>query len=95
MAVKVKKKNAKTVSSKTLPSPFNIYWDKTNYYLFGLGIFLIIIGFYFMGQGEWNSYSSLVISPILLFIGFVIVIPASILFRKKESTKSQTESAEN
>ena len=89
MAVKTKKKNVKT-STKSLPSPFNIYWEKTNYLLFGLGMLLIILGFYFMSLGEWNSSSSLVISPILLFLGFVVVMPASILYRKKE--KAQTES---
>ena len=88
MATKTKKKNVKT-SAKSLPSPFNIYWEKTNYLLFGLGMFLIILGFYFMGQGEWNSTSSLVVSPILLFLGFVVVMPASILYRKKE--KASTE----
>ena len=82
MAVKTKKKNVKT-SSKSLPSPFNMYWERTNYILFGLGALLIILGFYFMGQGAWDSSSSLVISPILLFLGFVVVMPVSILYRKR------------
>ena len=82
MATKTKKKNVKT-SSKSLPSPFNMYWERTNYILFGLGAFLIILGFYFMGQGAWDSSSSLVISPILLFLGFVVVMPVSILYRKR------------
>jgi len=82
MAVKTKKKNVKT-SGKSLPSPFNMYWERTNYLLFGLGALLIILGFYFMGQGAWDSSSSLVISPILLFLGFVVVMPVSILYRKK------------
>ena len=84
MAVKTKKKNVKT-SSKSLPSPFNMYWERTNYILFGLGALLIILGFYFMGQGAWDSSSSLVISPILLFLGFVVVMPVSILYRKKSA----------
>ncbi len=82
MAVKAKKKNVK-VSKKTFSSPFNIYWDKTNYLLFGLGILIIILGFYFMSLGNWESTASLVISPIFLFIGFVIVLPASIFYKKK------------
>lgn len=88
MAVKTKKKNVKA-SVKSLPSPFNIYWEKTNYLLFGLGVILIVLGFYFMSLGEWNSSSSLVISPILLFLGFVVVMPASILYRKKESASTE------
>ena len=94
MAVKTKKKNVKT-SAKSLPSPFNIYWEKTNYILFGLGMFLIILGFYFMGQGEWNSSASLVISPILLFLGFVVVMPASILYRKKNEAQINSSTTEN
>ena len=94
MAVKTKKKNVKT-SVKSLPSPVSIYWEKTNYLLFGLGMLLIILGFYFMGQGEWNSSSSLVISPILLFLGFVVVMPASIFYRKKAATETESVRTEN
>lgn len=94
MAVKTKKKNVKA-SVKSLPSPFNIYWEKTNYILFGLGALLIILGFYFMSLGAWNSSSSLVVSPILLFLGFVIVMPASILYRKKASTETEFVKSEN
>jgi hypothetical protein len=94
MAVKTKKKNVKA-GAKSLPSPFNIYWEKTNYLLFGLGMLLIILGFYFMSLGEWNSSSSLVISPILLFLGFVVVIPASILYRRKGEAPVNNITTEN
>lgn len=94
MAVKTKKKNVK-VSVKSLPSPFNIYWEKTNYLLFGLGMLLIIFGFYFMSLGEWDSSSSLLISPILLFLGFVIVMPASIFYRKKAVVDPEVVKTEN
>jgi hypothetical protein len=95
MAVKTKKKNVKTSSSKSLPSPFNIYWERTNYLLFGLGMLLIIFGFYFMSLGEWDSSSSLLISPILLFLGFVVVMPASILYRKKSDVQVNRITTEN
>ena len=93
MATKTKKKNVKT-SGKSLPSPFNMYWERTNYILFGLGMLLIILGFYFMGQGEWDSSSSLVISPILLFLGFVVVMPVSILYRKRSEGQISSSVAE-
>jgi uncharacterized membrane protein len=90
MATKTKKKNIKNVK-KSIPSPFNIYWEKINYILFGVGILLIILGFYIMSLGEWNSTSSLVISPIILVIGFVVVLPASILYRKKTESKTDSQ----
>jgi hypothetical protein len=93
MATKTKKKNVKT-AVKSLPSPFNMYWEKTNFLLFGLGVVLIIFGFYLLGQGEWDSSTSLVISPILLFLGFVVVFPASIFYRKKSEVESDNQKPE-
>ncbi len=94
MTVKTKKKNVKA-AKKSLPSAFNIYWEKTNYLLFGIGLLVVILGFYFMSLGDWNSFSALMISPILLFIGFVIVLPASILYRKKATSQTESVKSEN
>lgn len=77
---------------KILKSPFTDYWIKENYFLLGLGLVLLIAGFYFMGQGNWDSSSSLVISPIVLFLTYVIIIPLSIMYRKKKSVSIKEES---
>jgi len=89
MATKIKKRTIKQ-TKKTSVSPFNIYWEKKNYYLLALGLLVIIVGFYFMTIGPWNSTASLVISPILLFIAYVIIFPLSIFLRKK-SEKEQAQ----
>ena len=84
MAKKVKRKNIrKSKKDKVRISPFSIYWEKGNYTLLIFGFAVIIIGFYIMSIGQWDSVTSLVISPILLFIGYVLIFPASIFFRKK------------
>jgi membrane protein YdbS with pleckstrin-like domain len=83
MAKQLKKK--KMAAQKKAPeSPFNIYWKRNNYILLYIGIAFLIAGFYVMTIGNWDSFPSLVISPILLFIGYVLVIPASIFYRKKQ-----------
>jgi len=92
MATKIKRKKTKQLR-KTSVSPFNIYWEKKNYYLLVLGLIVTIIGFYFMTIGPWNSFSSLVISPIILFIAYVIIFPLSIFLRKK-SEKEQAQETE-
>jgi len=83
MATKIKKRTNKQ-TKKTRVSPFNIYWEKKNYFLLGLGVLVTILGFYFMSLGAWNSFSSLVISPIILFIAYVIIFPLSIFLKKKK-----------
>jgi len=82
MATKIKKRTIKQ-TKKTSVSPFNIYWEKKNYYLLLLGLLVTIIGFYFLTIGPWDSFSSLVISPILLFIAYIIIFPLSIFLRKR------------
>ena len=44
-----------------------------------------------MTIGPWDSFSSLVISPILLFIGYVIIFPLSIFLRKKTEKEKSSE----
>ena len=92
MAKQIKKKTIRQ-TKKTSASPFNMYWEKKNYYLLALGLVSTIIGFYFMTIGPWDSVSSLVISPILLFIAYIIIFPLSMFLRKK-TEKAQTQENE-
>ena len=61
----------------------NLKWPyKTkNYVLFGAGVFVIIVGYLTMYLGEVNSFQSLVLSPLLLLIGYLVLIPYA-LFSK-------------
>ena len=60
-------------------------WDFsiTNYVLFGIGLALIIAGYFIMATGGVNSFQSLTLAPIMLFIGYIIVIPAALIYRGK------------
>ena len=62
-------------------------WDFTtiNYILFGIGLALIIVGYLVMAAGEVNSFQSLTLAPIMLFIAYIIVIPAGLIYREKSS----------
>ena len=58
--------------------PFN----KFNYLIFGIGVLTIILGYVLMSTGKVDSFQSIRLSPFLLFIGYVILIPLSIFFKK-------------
>jgi FtsH-binding integral membrane protein len=92
MATRIKKR-AINQTKKTSVSPFNNYWEKKNYYLLALGLGITIAGFYFMTIGPWDSFSSLVISPILLFLAYIIIFPLSIFFSNRKE-KAQTQGNE-
>ena len=63
--------------------------SKTNYILFGIGLILIILGYILMGKGEVYSFQSLTLAPVMLFIGYIIVIPASLIYRDKNSLEAE------
>jgi len=78
---KVKKRiKQKKISSG---SPFKNYWSKTNYIIFGIGLALLLIGNFLMTRGPWDNPLSLTISPIVLVIAYLVVIPLSIFYKKK------------
>ena len=56
-------------------------FEKTNYTLFVIGVLLIIIGYFVMANGTVNSFQSLTLAPILLFLGYIIFIPAALIYR--------------
>ena len=58
-------------------------FGKTNYLIFSIGLALVIIGYIFMANGEVNSFQSLTLAPIMLFLGYIVVIPASLVYRDK------------
>ena len=60
----------------------------------GVGVVIILIGYLLMSgaitdepmidKSEWNNTTATVIAPILLTIGYCVVIPMAIFWRKKE-----------
>lgn len=87
---KIRRKNIRQQKKTSVSSPFNIYWTQRNYLYLFLGVAVIVIGFYFMSIGPWDSFSSLVISPILLVIGYVFIFPLSILYKNKKQPAENT-----
>ena len=58
-------------------------FGKTNYIIFTVGLFPLIFGYYLMASGSVNSFQSLTLSPILLFLGYIIIIPFALVYREK------------
>ena len=62
-------------------------FGKLNYILFFLGLFFVLLGYFIMSKGSVNSFQSLTFAPILLFIGYLVLIPLSLLIKDKNSFK--------
>lgn len=53
-------------------------FTKKNYYIFAAGLVAIILGYVLLGQGDIS------LAPILLVVGYCVIIPIAILYRAKD-----------
>ncbi|KAB2879362.1 DUF3098 domain-containing protein [bacterium] len=84
MSVNLKKSNlaknqAKKLQSKKSALPFTA----ENYYLFFAGLATIIVGYICMASGPVYGFLSLTVSPLILCIGYLVLIPLALIYRKK------------
>ncbi|MFH0988816.1 MAG: hypothetical protein V1799_02235 [bacterium] len=54
-----------------------------NYQILALGLIVIVLGYLALGQEPWDSAMPLIVAPILLVLGYCIIIPFGILYRTK------------
>jgi len=82
MAKELKNKRRNYKKEKLLP------FTRMNYILFGISLAVITIGFIALGQKPYNSFVSLSIAPILLVLGYVVLMPVAILYHKEGNSDS-------
>ena len=84
------------MSDKNLKDRMKLFdeWNFTsrNYWIFGAGLATIIIGYLVMAAGEVYSFMSLTLAPILLFIGYIVLIPLSLIYRDRQSKNKEQSS---
>ncbi len=86
----MKKQPVKKVRSRK-SQKINFTLSKRNYQIFGLGILIIILGYTSLSKGPADSFWSLTLAPILLVIGYCVLVPLSIIYKDKvqqETTKT-------
>jgi hypothetical protein len=69
--------------------------EKSNLMIIGFGILLLIIGYIFMAENSVNGFLPTVAAPILLVLGYCVVIPYGIIKRPKTEVKPVPVASEN
>ncbi len=65
----------------------SLSYDKANYLLFGLAAVVILLGYLALSKGPVDGFMSLSLAPILLTIGYCVIIPLAIMYTKKKGNK--------
>ncbi|OUX32035.1 MAG: hypothetical protein CBE24_04050 [bacterium TMED264] len=83
MVTIIKKEQQKRKSDRK----FSQLWgfSKLNYFIFIFGLISIFSGYILMATGKVNSFQSLTVAPIFLFIGYIILIPLSLIIENTET----------
>jgi len=76
---------------------FQLSLSTLNYIVIGVGILFIIIGYVFLSENSVDGFMPTVVAPILLVLGYCVIIPLGILmnFNKKDKTENITELKED
>ena len=61
-------------------------FSSVNFRLLGICVLLLIIGYIFLGQGPVYNHMSWSIAPIILVAVYCVLLPVTILYKKKEKT---------
>lgn len=62
--------------------------EKENYIILGIGLLVIVLGYIALSGNKVEGFSQLTLAPILLVLGYCVIIPVGIMYRKKEKPRS-------
>ena len=98
---KVKSANLQKLKSKKGKKEEHLHLslNATNYGIIGLGMAVIILGYILMASDRTvDGFMATVLSPILLVIGYCVIVPIGVLyggnFKMKSSHDTQAAAAE-
>ncbi|NIR47789.1 hypothetical protein GWN42_20640 [candidate division KSB1 bacterium] len=87
MAQKIRKKEKYRGRVKKTGLPHT----KRNYQLFGLAILVLLVGYWALAQPPVDGFLTLTLAPILLVIGYCVLIPVAILYSGKTKEKNKEQ----
>ncbi|MCX6135671.1 MAG: hypothetical protein NTU47_17835 [Ignavibacteriales bacterium] len=76
-------RTATKVAAKKKAPAMALPFSTRNYQILGLGLVVIILGYFALSQPPWDGTMPLVVAPILLVLGYCVIIPFGILYRGK------------
>jgi hypothetical protein len=87
-AIRTKSKGRKALTDDKLP------FTKQNFVIMGVGLLTITVGYLAMLGAPVEGFLPLVASPILLLIGYCVIVPFGILYRPSMFSRQAMQSGE-
>jgi hypothetical protein len=68
-------------------------FGRENYLILLAGLVVIVLGYLALSEKSVEGFLPLTVAPILLVLGYCVIIPVGIMYRKKTGTDGPPESA--
>ena len=65
--------------------------ERENFIILGVGLLVIILGYVALSGNQVEGFSQLTVAPILLVLGYCVIIPVGIMYRKKKPADAAAE----
>ena len=85
MAKAVRKREVRKRGHKEESMPL----ARQNFLIIGVGLLVILAGYLAMMEGSVEGFLPLVVAPVLLVLGYCVIIPLGILYRKSAARPSE------
>lgn len=76
---------------KLLPG---IALDRRNVIILVVGLVVITIGYFLLSIPPWDNFLSRSVSPLILILGYLVIIPIAIFYGSGNSGEEQAEQGE-
>ncbi len=83
--------NQKQKTMKKTKRDESLSLEAINYQIILAGCVIIIAGYFALSAKPWDNPIALNVAPILLVLGYCVVIPIGIIFRRKKTEDVGTE----
>jgi len=57
--------------------------DRENFIILGVGVLCIVLGYVALSGNTVEGFRQLTLAPILLLLGYCVIVPIGIMYRKK------------
>ena len=85
------KQTQKDKQTKKTKRDESLSLESINYQIILAGVAIIVVGYFALSAQPWDNPIALNVAPILLVLGYCVVIPIGIIFRRKKSESVGSE----
>jgi len=65
--------------------------ERENFLIIGVGLLTIILGYVALSGNQVEGFSQLTLAPILLVVGYCVIVPFGIMYRKRKPSADEPQ----